>query len=187
MPEKMLGYYKDLYYKEINQEISNVVMSKTNRFNSVQQVLTRERALPEGFRIDRLDDPGKFMNRTMQTYVERVRLEPKQYVRERGALARWFGFQPGVKDTEIPIMFKDPWMNFSNFLLCGLDFDFLMLDVLVVTFIDLVAGSNASLQSRLMLGILIVYILDSFLILLRGYFGRRNLARHTLADERFLI
>ena len=78
-------------------------------------------------------------------------------------------------------------MNYSNFLLCGLDFEFLMLDVLVVTFIDLVAGNDASLRSRLMLGILIAYLLDSFLIFLRGYSGRRNLAKHTLADERFLI
>jgi hypothetical protein len=36
MPEKMLGYYKDLYYKEINLAISNITSTKTNRFNSVQ-------------------------------------------------------------------------------------------------------------------------------------------------------
>jgi hypothetical protein len=36
MPYKMLAYYKDLYYKEINLEISNVTSAKTNRFNSVQ-------------------------------------------------------------------------------------------------------------------------------------------------------
>jgi hypothetical protein len=160
---------------------------KTNRFNTVQQVLTRERAVPAGFRIDRLEDPGKFMNRTMQTYIERVRLEPKQYVRERGAIARWLGFQPGIKDTEIPVLFKDPWMGFSNFLLSGLDFDFVMLDVLIITFIDLVAWVDVTIRSRLMLGILIAYIVDSLLITLRGYSGRRNLARHTLADERFLI
>jgi Meckelin (Transmembrane protein 67) len=78
-------------------------------------------------------------------------------------------------------------MNFSNYFLCGLDFDFLMLDALVVTFIDIVAGADASVRARLMLGVLIAYILDSILIFLRSYFGRRNLARHTLADERFLI
>lgn len=139
MPKNMLGYYKDLYFKEINQEISNVINTKTNRFNSVQQVLTRERALPAGFRVDRLEDPGKFMNRTFQTYIERVRLEPKQFVRDRGAIARWLGFQSGITDTEIPVLFKDPWMNFSNYLLAGLDFEFLMMDVLVITFIDLVA------------------------------------------------
>ena len=32
--------------------------TKTNRFNSVQQIMTFERAVPAGFRIDRLDDPG---------------------------------------------------------------------------------------------------------------------------------
>lgn len=51
-------------------------------------------------------------------------------------------------------------MSFSNFLLCGLDFDFLMLDVLVVSFIDLVAQTEVSLKSRLILGILIAYIVD---------------------------
>ncbi len=78
-------------------------------------------------------------------------------------------------------------MNFSNYFLCGLDFDFVMLDALIVTFIDLVAWKDSTLRARLMLGILIAYIVDHFLIFLRKYFGRRNLARHTLADERFLI
>jgi hypothetical protein len=84
-------------------------------------------------------------------------------------------------------MHKDPWMNFSNTLLCGLDFDFVMLDALVVTFIDIVASADTTLRSRLMLGILIAYIVDSLLIFLRKYFGRRNISRHLLADERFLI
>jgi hypothetical protein len=78
-------------------------------------------------------------------------------------------------------------MNFSSYFLCGLDFDFLMLDALVVTFIDIVGGGDVTLRARLMLGVLIAYIVDTLLIFLRKYFGKRNLARHTLADERFLI
>ena len=57
-------------------------------------------------------------------------------------------------------MFKDKWMNFSNFLLMGLDFDFLMLDVLVISFIDITAFSDEKLESRLILGIMIAYIVD---------------------------
>ena len=35
MPEKMLGYYKDLYYKEINLAISNITNTKNeSRFQS---------------------------------------------------------------------------------------------------------------------------------------------------------
>jgi hypothetical protein len=77
------------------------------------------------------------MNRLMQTYIEQVRVEPKEYIRERGAMSRWLGLHPNIRNIEVPIMFKDKWMNFSNFLLSGLDFDFLMLEVLVVTCIDL--------------------------------------------------
>ncbi len=161
--------------------------NKIGRYNSVQQMLTKEPALPQGFNIEKIDDPGNFMNRTMQTYIERVRLEPNDFVQERSAIARWFGFHARSTSSDIPILFKDPWMSYSNYFLCGLDFDFLMLDVLVVTFIDLVGFQDMNLKSRLMLGILIAYIIDSLLIFLRKYFGRRNLARHALADERFLI
>ena len=92
-----------------------------------------------------------------------------------------------MKNEVIPVLCKDPWMNFSSYFLCGLDFDFLMLDALVVTFIDIVGGADVTLRARLMLGVLIAYIVDTLLIFLRKYFGKRNLARHTLADERFLI
>ncbi len=31
----MLGNYKDLYFKNINKEISNAINNKSNRFNAV--------------------------------------------------------------------------------------------------------------------------------------------------------
>jgi hypothetical protein len=102
-------------------------------------VLSRERALPLGFSIDELNDSGNFMNRLMQTYIEKVRMEPRNYIREKGACARWFGYAPNVKNIDIPILFKDPYSSFTNYLLSGLDWDFVCLHVLLVTFIDLVA------------------------------------------------
>ena len=84
-------------------------------------------------------------------------------------------------------MFRDSWYSFSSVFLQGLDFDFLMMDVLTISFIDSVARNNTNLQSKLILGILIAYLLDCFFIFLREVLGKKNLARHTLADERFLI
>lgn len=69
----------------------------------------------------------------------------------------------------------------------GLDFDFLQLDILVITFIDLVCRSDSNLECRLVLGVLIAYILDRSLIWLRSYYGKRNVAVNTLTDERFLV
>jgi len=45
---------------------------------------------------------------------------------------------PNIRNIEVPIMFRDKWMNFSEYLLQGLDFEFLMLDALVISFIDIV-------------------------------------------------
>ena len=38
---------------------------KIGRYNSVQQLLTRERALPEKFNVEKLEEPGNFMNRNL--------------------------------------------------------------------------------------------------------------------------
>jgi hypothetical protein len=67
-------------------------------------------------------------------------------------------------------------MTFTRKLLSGLDFDFLMLDVLTITFMDSVLKDDTAVESRLVLGVLIAYIIDSGLIWLRDYFGRRNIS-----------
>ena len=84
-------------------------------------------------------------------------------------------------------MYRDKWMTFTNKFMSGLDFDFLMLDVLTITFIDILSYNNTTLESRLVLGVLIAYIIDCALIWMREYYGKRNIAQNTLTDERFLI
>lgn len=37
------------------------------------------------------------------------------------------------------------------------------------------------------MGVLVAYIIDKFFVTVRTYMGRRNLAKHTLVDEAFLI
>jgi len=127
------------------------------------------------------------MNRLMQTYIEKVRMEPLKYILEKGAIARWVGYSHNNKNIDVPVLYKDHYSGFTNYMLSGLDWDFLSLQVLIITFIDLVASSDSTLRSRLMLGVLIAYIVDTLLVSMRSYYGKRNLARHTLADERFLI
>ena len=84
-------------------------------------------------------------------------------------------------------MYKDDYSSFGKTFLMGMDFDFMMLDVCTLTFIELVAIPDATIVSRICLGILVAFILDSFFIWLRGHTGRRNLSKHTLIDEAFFI
>lgn len=94
---------------------------------------------------------------------------------------------PNVQSIQAPVLYKDPWMGFSKYLLCGLDFDFLMMNSLTISGINAIGQGDAQLISSLILGVLIAYLLNEFFRWLRAYYGRQNLAKHTLADERFLV
>jgi hypothetical protein len=84
-------------------------------------------------------------------------------------------------------MYKDNWGAFSQTFLMGMDFDFLMLDVVIITFMERETQRHPDVNSRVILAVLLAYIVDNLLFWLRGYLGRRNLSKHTLADEAFLL
>jgi len=130
------------------------------------------------------------MTKMMQSHLELVKKEPKRYIRDRHVIQRLLNIAPTEELKEkakTPIMYKDKWASFGNTFLMGMDFDFLMLDVCVLSFIEQTARFNTGVESKIMLGVLVTYILDSILVYMRKYFGRRNLAKHTMVDEAFLI
>jgi len=77
------------------------------------------------------------MNKIMMKYVEQVRMEPTLYIKERTWIQRLLNKAPKEElNLGKPIMFKDHWGAFSNTMLMGMDFDFLMLDVVIITFME---------------------------------------------------
>lgn len=69
----------------------------------------------------------------------------------------------------------------------GMDWDFVMLDACVCSFIIQVSIYDTDLKIKLLLGILVSYVLDTGLMYIRNIKGRRNLSRHTLVDDKFLF
>ena len=123
-----------------------------------------------------------------------MRAEPNVYIKERSWIERLLNRAPKAElNAGKPIMYKDKYASFSKTFLCGIDFDFMMLDVCCLSAIELVWKDDylgymyLPVQSRILVGVLVAYILDSFLFWMRGYMGRRNLSKHTLVDEAFLI
>ena len=80
-------------------------------------------------------------------------------------------------------MFKDPYFSYGKNFLLGMDFDFLMLEVCVLSLMNQAFRNADGLDVKLLMGVLIAYLVDCGLIWLRGTQGRRNFARHTLIDE----
>ena len=62
-----------------------------------------------------------------------------------------------------------------------------MLYVCGLSFVEQVGRHDDSLQSKLILGVLVTYIADCLLVSMRQYFGQRNIAKQTLTPEQFLI
>lgn len=93
------------------------------------------------------------------------------------------------REQKFPIMYFDSFLpSFTNAFLYGLEFDFCMMQVLIIASMDrLCSLEKNNVMSRLVLGVLIAKLVDDFLTLVRTVFGAKNLAVHTLIDERFLI
>lgn len=68
-----------------------------------------------------------------------------------------------------------------------MDFDFLMLDVLIITFMERETQRHPDVTSRVALAVMMAYTVDHILYWIMGSKGRRNLSTHTLTDEAFLI
>lgn len=78
------------------------------------------------------------------------------------------------------IFYNDNGRSFNSILLYGNEWTLMLFDLLVFAFVDSFA------QDFVLAGI-ITYIVTKLLIMLRNKFGRKNLTRKTLVDERFLI
>lgn len=130
----------------------------------------------------------KIMNRIMIRYIEQVRSHPKVFIRTRSWFERLLNRAPKVElNADKPVMYKDKWSSFSNNFMMGMDWDFLMLDCITMAFIETLFRNSVGIESRIFVGVLVAYLLDTSLVKLRKYFGRRNMSKHTLVDEAFLI
>ena len=123
----------------------------------------------------------------MKSYLDRVRSDPKLHIQKRSPCDKLLGLYP--RGEPIPIMYIDTfWPSYANSMLFGLEFDFLMLEALIIGAMDRARFLENDVKSGLVLGVLIAWMVSSGLAQLRVTAGRRNIARHTLVDDgRFLF
>jgi hypothetical protein len=105
-----------------------------------------------------LEKKQKLMNKIMKKYIEKVSSDPAAWVRDakdRPAAEKLLGLHPDsggfssflscggaqaddiVIANEFPVMYPDPGLpSYAKVLLYGLDFDFLILECLVIACMD---------------------------------------------------
>ena len=196
LPNQMIDDYKKNFLTPVITQIDYQVQQNSRNYSDIQRAISTHAAIPTGVNFSKLDETKEFMNKMLKKYIEHVRAEPTKYIKEKEPLHRLLNLNPIEK--RFPIMYKDKWMpTFARSFLYGLDFDFMMLEVLVIACMDLAhiaipdleAGPNSVAKpvNGLAFGVLIAYLFDYVLIFMRLYKGKKNLATHTLSDERFLV
>ena len=76
------------------------------------------------------------MNKLFMRCIEQVRAEPRKYIKSRSFIDQLFN-RPPLNDlmNDRPVLYKDTWYSFSSFFLMGMDWDFVMLDACITSFI----------------------------------------------------
>lgn len=209
LPPTMLSQYSKVYFSEVNKRINDVGGDKS----PISAAFSTDKALPDGLNMGPLEKKQRLMNKIMKKYIEKVSSDPGTWLmeaKERHWSDKLLGLHPNIggiwslfecgggnrrrnmddenQRKEFPIMYSDPGLpSYSKILLYGLDFDFMILECLVIACMDRCNYLPNGIQSGMAFGVLMAFLFDSILIGIRGYVGRRNLARHTLSDERFMI
>ncbi|DBA02416.1 TPA: hypothetical protein N0F65_007235 [Lagenidium giganteum] len=95
-------------------------------------------------------------------------------------LTRFFDIPPDMTAVKQSLLVPDTDMRFTRTILCGIENDLMLLDVLCFGVFDLWFQNHAS-------SALATYLLEKVIVGLRSRYGSQSIARNTLVDARFLI
>jgi meckelin len=119
------------------------------------------------------------MNRFLSAFIDHALRDFSYMVKDKLLLERLMGIEFN-DPIDKALFYNDDGHGFNSVLLYGNEWNLLLFDMVIFTFTDVFA-------SDFVLAAFVTYIVGQLLVLSRDSLGRRNLARKTLVDERFLI
>ena len=119
------------------------------------------------------------MNKFLSAFLDHALKDHDFIVRDKILLERLLGIEFN-DPMDKAYLYNDEGHHFDSTLFYGNEMTLLLADILVFAFVDMLA-------TDFVLAAFIAYLVGLFFALLRDSLGRRNLAKKTLVDERFLI
>ena len=81
----------------------------------------------------------------------------------------------------VGLFYNDDSRTFTDILLYGQEWSLLLLNLLWLLIIDWLSSWNIVLAAT------VIYFLDILIVMVRDSLGKKNIARKTMVDEKFLI
>jgi hypothetical protein len=112
-----------------------------------------------------LEPHNAMTNDMMIRYIEKVRREPDKYVLNRGTWDRFFNTAPTemIQNHDASVLYKDNHGSWTNTLFMGLEFDFLMLDVCLISFAYRAIPADSRVRNPMLMGVLMAYLVNLWL------------------------
>ena len=120
------------------------------------------------------------INRFLTAFIDHSLRDLDYLVKDKLLLERIFDMEMAEAPVDKAVFYNDDGRSFNSVLFYGNEWTLLLFDVLLFAIVDLIATDYV-------LAGFLTYLIDRLVTHLRDSFGRRNLARKTLVDERFLI
>ena len=121
------------------------------------------------------------LNRFLSAFIDHAVRDLDYLVRDKLLFEQILSME--LKDLPPPdraIFYNDNGRSFNKVLFYGNEWTLMLFELLVFAAVDLISED-------FVLGGVLTYIISKGLAIARNTFGRKNLARKTLVDERFLI
>eukprot|EP00042_Codosiga_hollandica_P036955 m.287014 g.287014 ORF g.287014 m.287014 type:complete len:974 (+) comp55006_c0_seq2:130-3051(+) len=160
--------------------------SLRDHFDTVYNNVAREdasqreanRATGQTQLTDRMIFAYATINRFLCAFLEHTFGEIDYLVQNKPVLARVLDLTPSVYTRGV--FYRDSGHSFDQILFYGHEMKLFLLDLLLFAFTDYYS-------TNVVLAAVITYLVDKVLSGLRNHYGRKNIARKTLVDARFLI
>lgn len=135
IPKKLFLWYRQKYVQELQKSVTEAAGAVTAVQASATRYFQKEKSIPYALDIAKTKDVRRQMNELFISVIERVRNEPKKYIKERALIDQLLN-RPPVNDlnSDRPVLYKDKWFSFGRFFAMGLDWDFVMLDACILAF-----------------------------------------------------
>lgn len=120
------------------------------------------------------------LNRFLCGFIDHSLRDIDYLVYDKLLFERIFNIEVREQPTDKAIFYKDDGKSFNSVLFYGHEWTLMLFDLLLFAVVDYIA------MDYVLAGI-ITYIISKVLESIRDSMGRRNLARKTMVDQRFLI
>ncbi|XP_012554486.2 meckelin isoform X1 [Hydra vulgaris] len=120
------------------------------------------------------------MNKYLTTFIEHALRDNDYIVKEKLLMEKLFNLEL-QSPLEKSIFYNDERRVFTEVLLYGQEWNLLLFTLLFYLVVDWLSGYNT------ILAVVLSYFIDSAIVSVRHTFGKKNLARKTMVDQRFLI